>query len=107
MTMNTSAASLHVWARCMALTGICCPKETFADFRNAAAIAGWRAKVFCQIFVNRGGLEPLLTAEAGHEAVRAVKLDDLLLGNAGDAVQTVDILGDEAEKLTALVEIPD
>lgn len=52
-------------------------------------------------------IERLATNEALDETIRAVELDDLFIGDAGQAVKAVDVLRDETEQLVALFEIPD
>ena len=55
-------------------------------------------------FVDVGGLKSLAALEAGDETIGAVELDQTAVRSAGELVQAVDILRDQAEQLTALFE---
>ena len=75
--------------------------------KTAAAIASGRRKVFAESFINGGRFKAPVTAEAGHEPVCAVDLNELFAGNTGDTMKAIDILCDEAEELAALLEVAD
>ena len=77
-------------------------------FEQATAIvAGWRDKLFRQVFINVGGLVALAAFEASDEAIGAVELDEFFFGSSGEFVQSVDILRDQTEQLTAPFKIAD
>src|ERR1044071_8740663 len=58
-------------------------------------------------FIDVGGLIASAAVDTGHQPIRAMKLHEFLVRGAGELVQAVDVLGDQAEELAALLEIAD
>ena len=105
MTMKISACSLQRLRALHRFDRHRLAEGNVGRFQKAAAIvAGRRGNLFVPVFVNVGRLIALAAFEASDETIGAVEFDQFLFGSAGELVQAVDILRDQAEQLAALFE---
>lgn len=75
--------------------------------KTAAVIAGRSGQFFVPRLVDVGRLVMLAALKAGNMAIGAMKLDQLCFGSAGELVQAVDVLRDQAEQSAALLKFAD
>ena len=75
--------------------------------KTAAVIASRSGQFLAPRLVDMGRLVMLAALKAGNVAIGAMKLDQFCLGSAGELVQAVDVLSDQAEQLAALLKFAD
>src|SRR5262249_4833130 len=75
-------------------------------FQQAAAgVAGGGGENFRQLFVNAGRLKSFAALETGHEVIGAVQLNNFIVRDTSDPVQSIDVLRDESKQMAALFEV--